>query len=143
MPIVNAYDDCDTMISSTTVRTDMHPIITCSMVVLLSITHPVAAIDYYKDQVEVQKLLNGKRLEGVYLRTQSPYSLDFHRDGRLINQRGAEGSWWVNEQGQYCREWKSGRLAGNKACLDLAPDGDKTAIYSKGKKVAVGSLLDR
>lgn len=105
---------------------------------LLSTT--VCAETFLRDPAEVKTLLSGKRLQGVYLRTQSTYSLGFHPDGGLVDQDGERGRWWVNEQGQYCRKWESGRLTGHEACLDLVREGDKLAIYSSGKRVAEGSL---
>ncbi|MCW9025439.1 MAG: hypothetical protein OQK73_12275 [Gammaproteobacteria bacterium] len=112
-----------------------------TFIVLLSlIVSSVFAVDYLRDKSEVSSLLSGQKLNGTYLRTQSAYSLDFHKEGRLVNQKGEQGRWWVNEQGQYCRQWETGRLKGHQTCLDLAREDKKIAIYSKGKRVAVGSL---
>ena len=88
------------------------------------------------------QMLSGTRLEGLYLRTNSPYHLIFHRDGSLENQRGARGHWWINAEGQYCRRWENGRLAGHQACFDLVPGGEegRIAIHFKGKRVAQGRL---
>jgi len=98
------------------------------------------AADYLTGQAEVNTLINGKVLQGTYLRTGSAYSLQFSKDGTLINQREETGKWWVNEQGQYCREWNTGRLSGNKACMHIALEQEKIAFYSRGKRVAVGVL---
>lgn len=95
---------------------------------------------YLKNRSEVEALLTGATLNGVYLRTQSPYTLEFRADGVLINQTGAEARWWVSETGQYCREWLTGQLMGNKACMDIARSGERIAIYSNGNKVAEGEL---
>lgn len=110
----------------------------------------VLAVDYLKDKAEVESLLSGKRLDGTYLRTQSAYSLAFYKDGRLKNQRGEVGRWWVNKKGQYCREWQTGRLQGHQACLDLLIETSANAkdkntsqtlvIYSNGKRAALGRL---
>lgn len=99
------------------------------------------AADYLRDRAEVEALLTGATLKGTYLRTGSPYTLEFRADGALIKGSGGNGRWWVNSQGQYCREWLSGRLQGNQACLDLALEGDTLAIYSRDKRVAEGRLV--
>lgn len=96
--------------------------------------------DFLRDKGAAEALLKGKTLKGVYLRTKSAYVLQFQADGSLVNQVGAKGRWWVNETGQYCREWTSGRLQGNKACMDLAETEAGVAIFHRGKKVAEGSL---
>ncbi|SCZ52129.1 hypothetical protein [Thiohalomonas denitrificans] len=109
--------------------------------VLLGCSSTVHGADYLRDKSEVRSLLEGQILQGTYLRTGSAYTLEFAEDGTLRNSSGAEGRWWVNDQGQYCREWLSGRLKGNKACLDLmAEDDGGIAIYSRGKRVAEGLL---
>jgi hypothetical protein len=99
-----------------------------------------SAADYLRERDTVESMLSGARLQGTYLRTQSPYTLDFRTDGTLVNTTGEQGRWWVNEQGQYCREWLTGRLQGNKACLDLTVEGDTVAVHSAGKRVAEGRL---
>ncbi len=96
--------------------------------------------DYLRDQTEVVSLLRGQVLHGTYLRTGSAYRLEFAADGELRNSSGAEGRWWVNDRGQYCRKWLSGRLKGHQACLDLSLEGDGIAIHSQGRKVAEGYL---
>lgn len=101
----------------------------------------VWAENYLRDQREVSAMLAGTILQGTYLRTQSAYSLQFNKDGSLINQKGEQGNWWANEKGQYCRKWSTGRMKGHEACLDLAQEGEQIAIYSNGKKVAIGNLV--
>ena len=96
--------------------------------------------EYLRDKAQAESLLKGKTLKGVYLRTKSAYVLRFGADGALVNQAGAEGRWWVNDEAQYCREWTSGHLQGNKACMDLARTPGGIAIFHQGKKVAEGSL---
>ena len=96
--------------------------------------------DYLRDYAQVYTMLDGSRLEGIYLRTNTPYSLSFLIDGTVVNQKGERGRWWVNQQGQYCRVWATGRLKGNLACLDLTREGKQIAIHSKGKRVAEGYL---
>ncbi|MBU0498620.1 MAG: hypothetical protein KJ558_04970 [Gammaproteobacteria bacterium] len=111
--------------------------------ILLSVLVATASFaqDLLRNPVEVRNLLSGKRLEGLYLRTQSSYALSFRADGSLVDQDAAQGRWWVNDQAQYCRKWESGKLQGHEACLDLAWEGGKIAIYSNGKKVAEGALV--
>lgn len=107
---------------------------------VLGLAHPALAGDYVDDKGAVESLLKGKTLKGVYLRTKSPYLLRFGTDGSLVNQVGAKGRWWGNNKGQYCREWKSGKLKGNKACMDMKATAEGVAIYHRGKKVAEGRL---
>jgi len=109
------------------------------LVALLGMGNPFAA-EVLKDKAVVEQLLKGTTLNGIYLRTQSEYRLEFRSDGTLINQAGAEGRWWVSEEGQYCREWLSGPLTGNQACLEIVKAGEQIEIYSQGKKVAEGRL---
>lgn len=104
------------------------------------IASTASAADYLRDYKEVHALLNGSRMEGTYLRTNTPYSLSFLIDGTVVNQKGERGRWWVNQQGQYCRVWATGRLKGNFACLDLTREGEQIAIYSMEKRVAEGVL---
>jgi hypothetical protein len=99
-----------------------------------------AAEDFMRNKTEVEALLSGATLHGVYLRTQSAYTLEFRADGMLVDKDGAGARWWVSETGQYCREWLSGRLAGNQACMDLVRAGQRITLYSNGKKVAEGEL---
>lgn len=98
------------------------------------------AQDFMRDRAEVEAMLQGATLTGVYLRSQSRYVLQFGDDGTLVDTSGAVARWWVGDTGQYCREWLTGRLAGNSACMDLARDGDRLSIYSNGNKVAEGEL---
>ncbi|MDX9741845.1 MAG: hypothetical protein RBT81_11800 [Gammaproteobacteria bacterium] len=108
--------------------------------VLALLAGTAVAEDYLRNKAEVETLLSGATLNGIYLRSQSAYTLEFRADGTLMDKNGAGARWWVNDSGQYCREWLSGRLAGNKACMDLARDGQRITIYSNGKKVAEGEL---
>lgn len=94
-----------------------------------------------RDPQAVEVLLKGATLQGVYLRTGSAYTLEFREDGQLVDGRGAAARWWVNDQGQYCREWLSGQLAGNRACMDIRQEGRHIQLYSAGKRVAEGELL--
>lgn len=101
----------------------------------------VCGAEVMKDKAAVEKLLTGSTLNGVYLRTGGEYRLEFRADGKLINQAGAEARWWISEQGEYCREWVTGPLTGNQACLEIARQGEMIEIYSQGKKVAEGTLM--
>ena len=100
-----------------------------------------SAADYFRDYKQVHEMLNGSRMEGTYLRTNTPYSLKFLTDGTVENQNGERGRWWVNQQGQYCRVWATGQLKGNFSCLDLMREGERIAIYSMEKRVAEGLLV--
>ncbi|MFA5626556.1 MAG: hypothetical protein WCX90_03820 [Thiohalomonadaceae bacterium] len=100
----------------------------------------VLAEDFLRDKDEVESMLKGATLQGTYLRTGSSYTLEFRADGTLLNKSGASARWWVNEHGQYCREWLSGKLAGNQACMDLQRDGQQIRLYANGKQVAEGEL---
>jgi hypothetical protein len=116
----------------------MPRLLTLMALALLAAT--AVAQDYLRDKAEVEALLSGATLNGIYLRTQSAYTLEFRADGTLADKDGAAARWWVNDGGQYCREWLSGRLAGNQACMDIVREGNKVDIYSNGKKVAAGEL---
>lgn len=109
--------------------------------VLTLLAGTAVAEDYLRNKAEVETLLSGATLNGVYLRTQSAYTLEFRADGMLVDKNGAGARWWVNDSGQYCREWLSGKLAGNQACMDLARDDQRISLYSSGKKVAQGELV--
>lgn len=98
------------------------------------------ANDYLRDQAEVENLLKGATLKGIYLRTQSDYSLEFGEDGKLRDGKDEDARWWVNELGQYCREWLSGPLAGNEGCMDLQREGSFIRLYFDGRQVAEGNL---
>ncbi|GAB4302162.1 MAG: hypothetical protein Kow0096_23510 [Thiohalomonadaceae bacterium] len=112
-----------------------------TLMALALLAGAAAAEDYLRNKAEVEALLSGATLNGVYLRTQSAYTLEFRADGTLVDKNGAGARWWVNDSGQYCREWLSGRLAGNQACMDLAREGQRVVVYSNGKKVAEGELV--
>lgn len=98
------------------------------------------ADDYLRDPVKVEALLKGATLEGTYLRTQSGYRLVFREDGTLEDAREAGARWWVNDKGQYCREWLSGPLAGNAGCMDLRFEGERIQLFFDGRQVAEGLL---
>jgi len=87
------------------------------------------AQNFMKDKAEVEKLLTGATFIGVYLRTESAYTLKFGTDGTLTDTTGAKARWWVDDQARYCREWLDGKLKGNTG---------QVALYSEGKKVVEG-----
>ena len=111
-----------------------------AILLFVTSTSLLYAVEYLDNEDEVRQMLSGQKLKGLYLRTQSVYSLDFNKDGSLINQNGEQGHWWVSKKGQYCRQWETGRLKGHQVCLELAQEKDKIAIYSKNKRVAEGKL---
>ena len=111
------------------------------IITLVLIASTASAADYLRKHADAHALLKGYKLEGTYLRTNTPITLSFKIDGTLVNQRGELGRWWVNQQGQYCRVWSTGRLKGHWTCLDLAKEGEKITIYSRDKKVAEGVLV--
>jgi len=118
----------------------MHHLKTTTLLALSLVTAALSAAEPLTDQAEVEALLKGAHFNGTYLRRNTHYAMHFKADGSLINQRNEEGKWWVNKQGQYCREWLTGRLKGNKACMSLARDGEQLLFISRGHKVAVGTL---
>jgi hypothetical protein len=111
------------------------------LLILIGACAQAQADEFLRDKGAVEALLSGARLHGTYLRTGTDYTLEFHPDGRLTDGRGKAARWWVNEQGQYCREWLSGRLAGNQACMDIQTSGQYIELHANGKKVAEGELL--
>lgn len=100
----------------------------------------VLADDYLRDPVEVEALLKGATLDGTYLRTNTDYQLVFRDDGTLDDGREAGARWWVSEQGQYCREWLTGPLAGNEGCMDLKLEDGRLRMFFDGRPVAEGVL---
>ena len=56
------------------------------------------AQNFMKDKAEVEKLLTGATFIGVYLRTESAYTLQFGTDGTLTDTTGAKARWWVDDQ---------------------------------------------
>lgn len=100
----------------------------------------VQAQEVLRDKAEVEALLAGATMHGVYLRNGSAYTLKFGEDGVFADEKNAGARWWVTEQGQYCREWLNGPLAGNEACMDVALDGERVLLFSNGSRVAEGEL---
>ena len=110
------------------------------LVTLINAAPAIGSDAISSEQLQLEQLLSGAKLEGIYLRTRSSYTLIFDADGSLKNQRGETGRWWVNPQGQYCRLWETGKLKGHQACLDLIVESEGVSIYSRGKRVAEGEL---
>ena len=98
------------------------------------------AQSFMTDKVEVEKLLTGATFIGVYLRTETAYTLKFGTDGTLTDTTGAKARWWVDEQGRYCREWLDGKLKGNTGCMNVELKDGQVALYSDGKKVVEGII---
>jgi hypothetical protein len=91
-------------------------------------------------KAEIEKALTGAVFTGTYARDNSPYVLQFGEDGTLTDNRNSEGRWWVSDQGEYCREWSTGPLAGTSACLEVLVHGKRMAVYSGNDKVLDGQL---
>jgi len=98
------------------------------------------AQNFITDKAEVEKLLTGATFIGVYLRTESAYTLKFGSDGTLADSTGAKARWWVDEQARYCREWLDGKLKGNTGCMNVEFEDGQVALYSEGRKVVEGIL---
>ena len=100
----------------------------------------VLAQNFMTDKAAVEKLLTGATFIGVYLRTESAYTLKFGTDGTLTDTTGAKARWWVDDQARYCREWLDGKLKGNTGCMNVEFEDGQVALYSEGKKVVEGVL---
>lgn len=98
------------------------------------------AQSFITNKAEAEQLLSGATLVGIYLRTESVYTLKFGTDGTLTDTSGAKARWWVDEQGRYCREWLDGKLGGNKGCMNIEFEDGQVALYSDGRKVVEGKL---
>lgn len=108
---------------------------------LAAFTAPALAQDYLSNKTEVEELLSGNTFIGIYLRTESAFTLNFAADGKLTDAAGANGRWWVDDEGRYCREWLDGRLKGNSGCMHLELEDGQLAMYSNGKKVVEGVFV--
>jgi|GEM_PF-1613871 len=111
--------------------------------VLSAIAGSALAQNFMTDKAEVEKLLTGATFIGVYLRTESAYTLKFGNDGMLTDTTGAKARWWVDEQARYCREWLDGKLKGNTGCMNVEVDAGQVALYSDGKKVVEGIITGK
>lgn len=91
-------------------------------------------------KAELEAALGGAVFTGTYTRDGSPYVLQFGTDGSLKDNRERTGRWWANDQGEYCREWANGPMAGTSACLEVLIHGKRMAVYSGDEKVLAGEL---
>lgn len=101
------------------------------------------AQDFISSKAEVEQLLSGATLIGVYLRTETAYTLKFGTDGTLTDTTGAKARWWVDDEARYCREWLDGKLKGNTGCMNVELADGQIALYSEGKKVVEGILTGK
>lgn len=101
------------------------------------------AQDFITSKAEVEQLLGGATLIGVYLRTETAYTLKFGTDGTLTDTTGAKARWWVDDEARYCREWLDGKLKGNTGCMNVELADGQIALYSEGKKVVEGILTGK
>ena len=98
---------------------------------------------FISSKAEVEQLLSGATLIGVYLRTETAYTLKFGTDGTLTDTTGAKARWWVDDEARYCREWLDGKLKGNTGCMNVELADGQIALYSEGKKVVEGILTGK
>ena len=112
-------------------------------VALSAVASAAMAQNFISTKAEAEQLLNGATLVGIYLRTESAYTLKFATDGSLTDTTGAKARWWIDDQGRYCREWLDGKLAGNKGCMNIEFEDGQVALYSEGRKVVEGILRGR
>lgn len=112
-------------------------------VALTAAAGSVHAQGFLSDRAEVEQLLSGATLIGVYLRTETAYTLKFGTDGTLTDASGATARWWVDEEGRYCREWLDGKLKGNRGCMNVELEDGQVALYSDGRKVVEGIIRAR
>ena len=98
------------------------------------------AQNFVTSKAEVEQLLSGATFIGVYLRTESAYTLKFGTDGTLTDTTGAKARWWVDDEARYCREWLDGKLKGNTGCMNVELEDGQVALYSEGKKVVEGII---
>ena len=112
-------------------------------VALSAVASAAMAQNFISTKAEAEQLLNGATLVGIYLRTESAYTLKFATDGSLTDTTGAKARWWIDDQGRYCREWLDRKLAGNKGCMNIEFEDGQVALYSEGRKVVEGILRGR
>lgn len=91
-------------------------------------------------QAELKEKLSGATFIGTYLRDGSPYVMEFGADGQLRDNRQRSGRWWINEKGEYCREWTSGPHSGSASCLEILVHGARMALYSGNERLMDGEL---
>ncbi|AVR86992.1 hypothetical protein [Thauera aromatica] len=101
------------------------------------------AQNFITNKAEVEQLLTGATFIGVYLRTESAYTLKFGSDGTLADSTGAKARWWVDDQARYCREWLDGKLKGNTGCMNVEFEDGQVTLYSEGRKVVEGIVTGK
>ena len=126
----------------------MSPIPFISLTLLAALAFSAAsggalAQNFITDKAQVETLLTGATFIGVYLRTESAYTLKFGTDGTLTDTTGAKARWWVDDQARYCREWLDGKLKGNTGCMNVELEDGQVALYSEGKKVVEGIVTGK
>lgn len=109
-------------------------------VAILATCGAAQAQSFVTSKAEVEQLLSGATFIGVYLRTESAYTLKFGTDGSLTDSSGAKARWWVDEEARYCREWLDGKLKGNSGCMNVEVEDGQVALYSEGRKVVEGII---
>ncbi len=109
-------------------------------VALSAVSGAAMAQNFVSTKAEAEQLLSGATLVGIYLRTETAYTLKFGTDGTLTDTTGAKARWWIDEQGRYCREWLDGKLKGNTGCMGIEFEDGQLALYSEGRKVVEGIL---
>lgn len=92
------------------------------------------------EAARTHEALSGAAFIGTYLRDNSPYTLEFGADGKLADNRGQTGRWWIRENGDYCREWTTGAHAGKEVCMEILVHGERMALYANNERVIVGEL---
>ncbi|MGF1547558.1 MAG: hypothetical protein ACFCUG_09530 [Thiotrichales bacterium] len=108
---------------------------------LLALAAPLSAQTAGDAQAMLTESLAGATFSGTYLRAGSPYSMNFHADGRLSDSAKRSGRWWVDEAGDYCREWTDGPMAGVPACMKWVVNAGRVEIFSGADKVLEGELI--
>ena len=91
--------------------------------------------------MSLESRLAGATFQGIYIRAGTPYTMNFGRDGSLADSAGRTGRWWVDDEGQYCREWADGPMAGVETCMEVIFHLGKVAIYSGDDKVLEGEIV--
>ena len=102
---------------------------------------PLSAQTANEAKARLTASLAGATFAGTYLRAGTPYSMNFHADGRLSDSAKRNGRWWVDEGGNYCREWTDGPMAGVPACMKWVVNAGRVEIFSGEDKVLEGELI--
>ena len=70
------------------------------------------AQNFISTKAEAEQLLKGATLIGIYLRTESAYTLKFGTDGSLTDTGGAQARWWVPRERSGHRRAQRGKTGG-------------------------------